>query len=78
MVGVVPRGHSWALVDCGGGSLWPVGHHCCSSMVVLGAHGHLWVVIAVPQLWWWILVANHRWSWWVLVVFRGGCQKRVW
>ena len=78
MVGVVPRRRSWALVDGGGGSLWPVGHCRCLLMVVLGACGHSCVVVAIPRSWWWILVANCRWSWWVLVVFHGGCQKRVW
>ena len=82
---------SWPFVNGGGGpswpfvgtcrswwSSWPVGHHRCSSMVVLGACGHLWAVVTVPRSWWWILVANRRWSWWVLIVFHGGCQKRVW
>jgi len=77
-VGVVPRGHSWALVNHGGGSSWPVGHCRCSSMVVLGTHGHSWAVVTIPRSWWWILIANCWWSWWALVVFHGGCQKRVW
>jgi len=76
--GVVPCGRSCALVDRGGGSSWPVGHHRCSLMVVLGACGCSWAVIAIPQSWWWILVANRRGSWWALVAFHGGCEKRVW
>jgi len=77
-VGVVPCGRSCALVNCGGGSSWPVGHHRRSLMVVLGTRGCLWAVVAIPRSWWWILVANHRGSWWALVAFRGGCEKRVW
>jgi len=76
--GVVPCGRSCVLVNCGGGPSWPVGHHHHSLMVVLGARGCSWVVVAIPRSWWWILVANHRGSWWVLVAFRGGCEKRVW
>jgi hypothetical protein len=57
-VGVVPCGRSCALVNCGGGSSWPVGHHRRSLMVVLGAHGCSWAVVAIPQSWWWILLAS--------------------
>jgi len=78
MVGVVPCGRSCVLVNRGGGSLWPVGHHRCSLVVVLGTRGCSWAVVAIPRSWWWILVANRRGSWWALVAFRGGCEKRVW
>jgi len=53
-----------------------VGHHCHSSMVVLGTCGHLWVVITISQSWCvshgqssMVMVGAHCISW--------GCEKRL-
>ena len=46
---VDPRGQSSEVM---------VGHLRRLSMVVLGARGRSWAVVAIPRLWWWVLVVN--------------------
>ncbi|KIJ90178.1 hypothetical protein K443DRAFT_116985, partial [Laccaria amethystina LaAM-08-1] len=55
-----PHRHKWSSVNPSSGPLWPFidgGHgllvctRLCLSMVVLGTHGRLWAVIAIPRMW---------------------------